>query len=387
MRRRESPYSRLEEIRRSRGELTALGLITVTLGTLLSVLANGLYDYLLICIPAHQQWWAFGLGVAVTLALVGMLVWLFYARGESQRVAIEFQTPYHIPASGRVTIAQRHSYQVTVHARRAFSRRYPEDSEVQRELAAAWQRARAQETSFQKFIAEANADLVQCLALYALHRYGEESLGPKAAYGWWGVEMPDRKLKMDDLPIPLRHNPFLRADQRAEEWTLLLPKDVELELLPEEGPFPRWRLRHRRYGYMELRWHPHLSVSDERSQAYRILTQRLRLSSRSQLYVIGTRLEAAAYFRWAFWSASDPFHDWATGLLARLEEALDWEYFLATRADRLVADLDWKVGWVPEGTSLVEMLQSIEGRLEELEKWAAQEEIDQRLGTVSEGDK
>lgn len=384
MRRRESPYSRLEEIRRSRGELLALVLTTVALGTLLSLLASGLYDYLLIRLPAQQQLWAFGLGVAVTLALVAVLVWRFYARGESQQVAIEFQIPYHLPASGRATIAQCHPYQVTLHARRAFSRRYQQGSEEQKELVAAWQSARAEETSFQKFIAEANAQLVQCLALYALHRYGEESLGPRAAYSWWGVEMPARKLKMDDLPTPLRDNPFLRADQRAEEWTLLLPKDVEPELLPEEGLFPRWRLRHRRYGYVELRWHPRLSVSGERSQAYYILTQRLRLSRRSQLYVIGTRLEAVARFRWTFWPASDPFHDWATGLLARLEEALDWEYFLATRADRLVADLDWKVGWVPEGTSLVEMLQSIEGRLEELEKWAAQEEMDQKLTMADE---
>jgi len=384
MRRRESPYSRLEEIRRSRGELLALVLITVTMGTLLSVLASGLYDYLLIHLPGQQQLWAFGLGVAVTLTLVGVLVWLFYARGESQRVAIEFQIPYHIPASGQATIAQRRSYQVTVHARRAFSRRYQEDSEGQKELVAAWQRALAQEIPFQKFVAEANAALVQCLALYVLHRYGEESLGPEAAYSWWGVEMPASKLKMDDLPTPLRDNPFLRADQRAEEWTLLLPQDVQLELLPEEGPFPRWRLSHRRYGHVELRWHPHLSVSGETSQAYRILTQRLRLSRRSQLYVVGTRLEAVARFRWTFWPASDPFHDWATGLLARLEEALDWEYFLATRADRLVADLDWKVGWVPTGTSLVEMLQVIEGRLEELEKWAAEEEIDRRLTIADE---
>ncbi len=384
MRRRESPYSRLEEIRRSRGELLALVLTTVTLGTILSVLASGLYDYLLIHLPGQQQLWAFGLGMAATLALVGALVWLFYARGESQQVAIELQIPYHIPASGRATIAQRRSYQVTVHARRAFSRRYQEDSAGQKELVAAWQRARAQKTPFQKFIAEANAELVQCLALYVLHRYGEEALGPEAAYSWGSVEMPARKLKMDDLPTPLRHNSFLRADQRAEEWTLWLPQDVQLELLPEEGLFPRWRLSHRRYGHLELRWHPRLLASGQTSQAYRILTQRLRLSSRSQLYLIGTRLEAVARFRWTFWPASDPFHDWATGLLARLEEALDWKYFLATRADRLVADLDWKVGWVPEGTSLVEMLQGIEGRLEELEKWAAEEEIDRRLTIADE---
>jgi hypothetical protein len=57
-------------------------------------------------------------------------------------------------------------------------------------------------------------------------------------------------------------------------------------------------------------------------------------------------------------------------LLARLEEALDFRYYVDTRPDRIVRDLEWKIGWVPEGSSIVEMLQAIEGRLESLEEKA-----------------
>jgi len=100
------------------------------------------------------------------------------------------------------------------------------------------------------------------------------------------------------------------------------------------------------------------------------LTERLSLSEeekREQVFLIGARMEATAHFRWAILRRSEPFHDWATGLLAFLEEALDWDYFLATRPHRLLADLAWKVGWVAKGSSLMDALQEILGRLEHLE--------------------
>ncbi len=374
MRRRESPYSRIEAIRQSRSELIVLVLATVILGTMLSLLGSGLYDYLLVWLPrGWQQAAAFGLGLTLTAVLVAVLIWLFYTRGESQPVRIEIQLPYHLPADGQPTIAERGSYQVTVHARRAFARRYRRGSPEVAHWLAAWREARQEGVAFQHFIAEDNAALVQCLLLYVLHRYGEGSLGPEAAYGWWKVDLPAGRLAMDDLPPPVRDNPFLRADQNADEWRLWLPADVRLEVT---GPRPgagaavwafRWRLVHRRYGHVELRCYPRLAVAGRQSQPFRVLTQRLHLNRRSEVYVIETRLEAVARFRWTFWPASDAFHEWATGLLSHLDEALDWKHFLATRPDRLLADLDWKLGWVPHGTSVWDKLEEIEGRLEALE--------------------
>jgi hypothetical protein len=82
-------------------------------------------------------------------------------------------------------------------------------------------------------------------------------------------------------------------------------------------------------------------------------------------------MEAVARLTWTLLPGSEPFHRWAAGLLARLEEALDFAYYIATRPDRVIRDLEWKIGWVPEGTSIVEMLQGLEGRLDELEIAAA----------------
>jgi len=118
---------------------------------------------------------------------------------------------------------------------------------------------------------------------------------------------------------------------------------------------------------VEIRASPHLAVAGRGSQIWHVLTQRLKLDPDSDLFIVGARLEARACFRWAFWPGSEPFHDWATGLLSYLEEALDWGYYLSARTDRLVADLDQRLGWVPADTSVFDKLQEIEGRLDRLE--------------------
>jgi hypothetical protein len=255
-------------------------------------------------------------------------------------------------------------------------RRYAQDSPALREWLAEWRDAEQKGVPFQHFITEDNAALLRCLALYALHRHGDDSLGPGAAYGWWKADLSARQLTMADLPPELGDNPFLRADQRPKEWRLWWPEDVHIELEAEKetkNPFPRWRLKHRRYGYVEIRWFPHLSVAGRGSQEWHVLTQRLKLHRRSRVFIVGTRLEARACFLWTFWPGGDAFHDWATGLLAYLEEALDWGYYLNTRTDRLVATQDQRIGWVPAGTSVFDKLQEIEGRLERLEVTLAQE--------------
>ena len=371
MRRRKSPYSQIETLHRSRGELVTLVLVTVGLGVLLNLIASALYQ--IVCPqpePSNARWpvlVVFVVAVLLAAALAALAIRLLYHRTESQRAFIDIWLPYHWPASGRPGIALRRSYQVTSHARRAFAHRYPQKAPQTEELAAAWNKALAQDIPFQHFIAPINAQLIQYLLLCVLHRYGDDSLGPEAAYGWWKVDLPARRLAMDDLPPPLRDNPFLRADQKPEEWQLWWPQQVKLKVTTDTTGGWSWRLVHDRFGQVEIQAYPQLLVAGKESQPMRVFLQRLKLHRGSQLYVVGTRLEAVARSRWAFLSASEPFHDWATGLISYLEEALDWGRFLATRPDRLITDLDWKMGWVPEGTSLFDKLQEIEGRLERLE--------------------
>jgi hypothetical protein len=367
-RRRISPYSHIEVLRHSRQEILVLVLLTVGAGVALSLLSDLLGATLADWMPGPGARYAL-VGVSLLL-FVGVVVALFYARSEGRWLQIEIQVPYHLPAGGQPAVVRRGSYGVTVHARRAFVRRYRRGSPALQDWLDAWRRAQGKGMPFQRFAAADNAALVQCLVLYALHRYGQASLGPEAAYGWCRAGLPARQLTMDDLPPGLADNPFLRADQRAGEWRLWWPREVEIELAPDkdgQNPFPRWRLKHRRYGYVDVRWFPHVSVAGQGSQVWQVLTQRLKLDKRSRVFILGTRLETHAHFLLTFWPRGDAFNDWATGLLAYLEEALDWGYYLKTRTDRLVAIQDQRLGWVPRGTSVWEKLQEIEARLGRLE--------------------
>lgn len=362
MRRRRDPYSCIEAIRRSRREVLGLLLVTLLLGFLLGVLTDGVAGALRDALPSPVWHVTLALDGLLALLLAAVAAWILYWRAESQRVAIDLWLPYHFPAPRRVAVVDASSYQPPRHARRAFARRYRRRAPALRDFLRSLAESRSRGEPFHHFIAADHLALAQCLALYVLHRHGDESLGPEAPYGWWGVELGSERLPMDDLPPSVGDNPFLRADQRAEEWRLLLPEDVTFR-----ADRLSWTLRHRCYGQVTVRWFPELLAAGPERRPYRALTTRMRLSPSSELYVVGGRVEARVTLRRALLPSSEPFHGWATGLLARLEEALDFEYYLATKPDRVIRDLEWKLGWVPEGTSLVEMLQVIQGRLEELE--------------------
>lgn len=366
MRRRTTPYSRLTEIRASRRDLLILVLVTLALGLTLSLVSDATYDVLVVD-PQLRPWIFLG-GLLISIALILAVIGLLYSHRESETARIEMWIPYHLPGGNKLTIVRQPSYQVTAHARRALVHYYREREPRTREWLNRRRQARTDDIPFPNFILDDHVALSQCLLLYALHRAGEEMLGREACFGWWGLDLPARAWMMDDLPEPLGDNPFLRADQRPNEWRLLLPAEVTLTLVSEpDNPWPRWILRHRRYGQVEIHWRPCAAVAGRGSQVWRVLTQHLRLGDHSELHILNARLEARAYFRWTLLPRSDPFHRWATGLLARLEEALDWGYFLQTRPARILANLDWKIGWWERDDSLVDALARIERRLDDLE--------------------
>lgn len=372
-RRRHSPYSRIEQIRESRAEVLRLVLAAIVLGLLLSLLAAAIYNYLLGLLPsATWQWLAFILGVVLSLLVVGLIIHLFHSRGESQTVRLEVAIPYHLVGSSGLEVATQHpyrpAYHAAIHAHRLFSGPFKPGSEFSRKLRQNWEEAKGKGRLFQAFMASMNAELVDALILSALHRYGTDSLGPAAKYGWWRVRLEAAEHGLDDLPQPLLTNRFLQAEKRrSPKWKLLLPRDVQVEIVQDEQKW-EWSIRHSRHGSLAIYCHPTLWVAKQNSLPGRVLGEGLKGVSEGDLFVLVTRLEATVSFRLTFLSRTNSFHEWATGLLAHLEEALDWGYFLVSRPDRMIVDLPWKIGDLPRpGDSVWGKLCEVEERLETIE--------------------
>lgn len=358
MRRRGTPYSLLDRIRVNRREVMTLIGLTILLGVVLSVLGDAIYQGLR-DLGIGTRWILIGsLGGTVLLTLVVII--LFYSGAESDTVRLEMWLPYHVHGKSRVMIARHRGYLLTEYARRAWARCYPSDAPEARKWLARWSEARDAGEPFQKFVLEDHIALSQCMLLYALHRAGNEILGPEAGYGWWKVDLPARSVTPDALPPPLQSNPFFVADQRIEEWRLLLPKGVRLHMESMPGnPWPRWTLRHWLYGRIDLDWIPRVTVAGQSSQPQYVLTQGVPLEQRSEVRVVNARVQAQARFRWVLLPSGEAFHRWATHLLARLEEALDWAHFMRSRSGRILADLSWKVGRWDRGDSIADALGRI----------------------------
>lgn len=367
-RRRSSPYSQLETMHRSRRELWTLVLLTAGLGVCLNLLASLITLDLAISIPWRVAQYV--IVVVISLGLTGLAIARFYATTETSWIPLEIQLPYQLHPHGQAEIARLKAYRVTELARLAFASCYGQHSAALADWQRRWREAQADGVLFQSFIAQDNAALIQCLLVHALHHYGMQSLGPEADYGWSKSQLAGRQLTMDELPSGLRDNQFLRALSNAKEWRLWWPEDVEIELLPNpaaNGLFALWRLRHRRYGCVEVRFSPFLSAAGRDSQPFVVLTHGMPDAGRAITHVIGTRLQARTCLRWAFWEGATAFQDWASGLMCALEEALDWGYFLAVRPALITVSLADRIGFVPHSTSIMDELAEIKDKIEQLE--------------------
>jgi hypothetical protein len=173
---------------------------------------------------------------------------------------------------------------------------------------------------------------------------------------------------MADLGTLLRDNVFVQAVARAHpQWGMSLPAGVLLKV-EENDEGITWTLHHRWQGAVVLRCFREYRTSPYRHKVGRILGAGLSPNQQEQLRVLTSRIEATASSRWILIPAVDAFHEWATGLIAFLEEELDWGYFEHGLTDRIVTDLMWMIGDLPEGVSIWDKLTSIETRLSQPER-------------------
>lgn len=375
-RRRYSPYSQIDEIERSRSELVQLILLSILAGIILNVLAGAIYDWLLYLNPSRiEQVILLLAGALIVIALMTFVAYKFFGRQHSQVVQLDVAIPYRFPERGTsmpyMTVARQHPfrprYEVAWLARTVFTARFPRKKEDAQNLAAEWQEVKESATPIQHQFGRMHGALVDVLLVYALHRYGENALGPEAPFDWWHVPLDAQSHTYSDLPDLLRDNPFLkRTLEGRPNWKLLVPEGVQW-YASQGGSGSTISLVKPRWGRVTIERVPEIWVSKRSQQPGRVLSEGLPPDDKSDFYVLGSRIAVRADFEWAFLPSRDAFHLWATGLLAQLEEALDWGFFLRSRADRIIWDIPWKIGDLPgPETSLWKKLCEMEDRLKRI---------------------
>lgn len=368
-----SLYTRIERIRENRAELALLILVTLGIGILANILASYCFSLLQRLDPSKTpEKLVIGVLILLMLVLIAAVVFLLFNRGETRGLRLEIAVPYYLKGTTGFTVLQQNPYRppyaVVSQARQLFTRVYRENDQSAAELRKKWEQGQASQRLFQNFIHDIQAELVDALLLMAIHRYGEDSLGPAAHYGWWQVDLPGRQIAFTGLPEQLQANRFLGAmNAGSANWNLQFPEAVQLSL-SDSGAKRCWRFHHKTYGEIQICCDMHPWIANRpSSQPISVLGDGVRVGKNELIYVTGSRIEAVARFNLTFLPGSDSFMEWAIGLLAYLENSLDWQYYLNSRSDRIGADLAWKIGDLPREGSIWKKLVEIEARLAGLE--------------------
>ncbi|MHA1796691.1 MAG: hypothetical protein ACTSUK_11315 [Promethearchaeota archaeon] len=354
---REPLYSRVEEVHRSNFELFILIFTTIFIAILISLLSASIKELFFSDTTCKELYWEI---VLVFLSLI-VIVRTFPRTKESKEAPIEIWIPYLITKHGDLTIIERKSYTLTKHAKLLLGKRFGRNSPDNRDIVSEWKSSLDKEVSFEHFIELENAQLIQTLILQVLHMYGEDSLGKKADFTWWKSDVLAEQKDLSELHERFIMNPYTNVNFGKGNWKIWLPKGLKIELIDiDRSKFQIFRLVHH-YGIIEIKALPGLSKAEFKSQPFKVLTQRHKFDDKESIFIIGTKLKAKVIFK-RYWKGkkADEFHYWATGFLTQLQQSLDFAIYLENRVKKIIADLDWKLGYYPLNTSIWEKLENIE---------------------------
>lgn len=380
MRRRHNPYSRRTEIESSRQAYRDIIVLVLLAGLLVNLVSGWLTSLLqryVIHGDANREWLVYLLFLGVLLVSLVEFAARYHSRAETDKCRLELALPYCFSHEDGLHIKEQHrfrpQYAAAGEARRIFAVAYRSQQPERKRLAAEWLDAPAG-SRVQPYLAEIHSCLVDALILQAIHKYCESSIGPEAIYDWYRVDMAAAKRTFEELPRRLRDNRFISSQQAdSAGWALLLPLGVDLRVEENDEGWS-WVLEHAEFGEVEMQCFAP-SWARRAGQAIEVFGETFaprggkQPPQCDQLWVLGTRILITASFSRTMNPAVDPFHQWGTRLLAYLEEALDWGFFLSNRQARVVNDLPWKIGDLPTRNDSVWLkLDAIEKRLARLEK-------------------
>jgi len=355
-RKREPVYSRLEEVHRTNRDLFILIVTTIFLGVLLSLLSDSIYDLFIKPSTCRTIWWEIGVIVLVTI----ILIWTFPRCRESREAQIEIWFPYLI-RNKEISIIKRSSYQVTGFAKLFFGTRFGRSSPDDRNIYEEWMNAKQENIPFDIFIKQDQIQLIQVLILQVLHMYGDASFGHEADFKWWKSNLKSDHVLLKKLNEGLINDPFLQANFNLDEWKFWIPKRTKFIIQRQKhSENISWQIKHK-YGVIELIPLQRLSLAGKGHQPTQVLLQREKLKETDEVIVVGAKINAMVRFKrtW-FRQQSSEFHLWATGFITLLQESLDFYRYLEERRNKIIADLDWKIGYLPKQLSIWKKLEEIQ---------------------------
>ena len=371
MRRRPHPETGAAR-RRALDTLFELLVVTVLLGTVL----NALVSHLALVPDVNWAWWVW---LVVFLAAIPALLYLgirWDDRRQWDDTRIELLLPYVVfGGGGRVKLGRRRSYPVTNDALAAWNARHGGNGRPLRS---------GKGSLTQRIIGE-HMHLVHHLLIALLARFGRRCDPGEAVHGWLRLlDLPLEHVAWDELPRLVRENAFSRAIGPARPDSLCLPEHARLGVFDKGPTMLRLRWEPARGwplgallrpllpgGEVSVRWLGPLSEVARGDQRYDHLTARLGdAAADGEAHVVVTRLVVEVRTRWNVLRSVERFRDWAVNLADYLADRMDYETWRRYHLERMVADLDWKVGWIArdEEPGLAERLRRIDRRLARLEE-------------------
>jgi len=370
--------------REARDSLFALLVGAVALGAALEMLINLLQSPS----PASLSWWICLIG---TVLAGPFLVYWAIVRDDRRigriETRIEFLLPYVVgERSRRVDVGVRRSYAVTTEARAAWRAHTGPGKSAGNVLS---RRLRETEDPLPKQITPEHMALVRHLLVLYLARFGRRTGPQKRLHGWLRLDLPLAEVAWEELPSPVRDNPFSRAIGKARPDGLLLLQGTQVEAFergevllrlawhPQSGGLLRRLLAlgpYRPGGEVAVRWLGPLSAVRPYDKRYEHLTARLQAAG-DEVWVLSTRLVVEVESRWNALDRVARFRDWGTALALYLQEH---ERYL----ERTLDDLDWKIGWITKGEEpgLAARLRRLDERLARLEAHLRPDEPPQGRG-------
>jgi hypothetical protein len=358
-RRRTPPYSKIEQLKRNRLELIGLVCIGLFLGLTLNIIADYFYDTIIL--TAKMSIWYI---ILITLFISFFMMLLLYYREKSDSLRLEVVIPYLVGKKTGFGIAKQHrfrpAYLAAKEALRFMNQYLGQEKKLVVEMVEKWEVEKSQGGLIQDFLHDENVELIDALLIKALDKFCEDSFGASSNRDWWCVSMQFKKLSLKDLPEILQRNRYIQAWYgHTPDWNIQIPQNVDLSIqkIPE-GLI--WKFNHPLFGCVWIKRFGGTAISKYGRSYGNVLGEGLQDQDRQDLFCFHNRLELSATFTMAFLPSVEPFQTWATNLLAFFEEALDWDFFMSTRSDRLIADFPWKLGDLPSGSSIWKKLEDIE---------------------------